>query len=122
MSDRRKLDLLLTAGEFFYAPVFEGGGTMTHAMHSASLASALEASAVDREAIGEVAAVNGEIGSVDGFDDLIETIPRVALMVCSATAAELMEVQSDGTLKLLSRSGAAVETTCPRMQEIGRAS
>src|SRR5437868_14601004 len=25
MSDRRKLDLLLTAGEFFYAPVFEGG-------------------------------------------------------------------------------------------------
>jgi len=89
---------------------------MTHAMHSASLASALEASAVDREAIGEVAAVNGEIGSVDGFDDLIETIPRVALMVCSATAAELMEVQSDGTLKLLSRSGAAVETTCPRMQ------
>ena len=89
---------------------------MTHAMRSASLASALEASAVDREAIGEVAAVNGEIGSVDGFDDLIETIPRVALMVCSATAAELMEVQSDGTLKLLSRSGAGVETTCPRMQ------
>ena len=79
---------------------------MTHAMRSASLASALEASAVDREAIGEVVAVNGEIASVDGFDDLIETIPRVALMVCSATAAELMEVQSDGTLKLLSRSGA----------------
>ena len=89
---------------------------MTHAMRSASLASALEASAVDREAIDEVVAVNGEIASVDGFDDLIETIPRVALMVCSATAAELMEVQSDGTLKLLSRSGAGVETTCPRMQ------
>src|SRR5438132_7263458 len=87
---------------------------MTHAMHSASLASALEA--VDREAIGEAVAVNEEIASVDGFDDLIETIPRVALMVCSATAAELMEVQSDGTLKLLSRSGARVETTCPRMQ------
>jgi len=89
---------------------------MTHAMRSASLASALEASAVDRDAIGEVVAVNGEIASVDGFDDLIETIPRVALMVCSATAAELMEVQSDGTLKLLSRSGGGVETTCPRMQ------
>jgi len=85
-------------------------------MRSASLASALEASAVDRDAIGEVVAVNGEIASVDGFDDLIETIPRVALMVCSATAAELMEVQSDGTLKLLSRSGGGVETTCPRMQ------
>src|SRR6266446_1606784 len=85
-------------------------------MRSESLASALEASAVDREAIGEVVAVNGEIASVDGFDDLIETIPRVALMVCSATAAELMEVQSDGTLKLLSRSGAGVETTFPRMQ------
>src|SRR5256885_1596020 len=63
-----------------------------------------------------VVVVNGEIASVDGFDDLIETIPRVALMVCSATAAELMEVQSDGTLKLLSRSGAGVETTFPRMQ------
>ena len=85
-------------------------------MRAASLASALEASAVDREAIGEVVAVNGEIASVDGFDDLIETIPRLALMVCSATAAELMEVESDGTLKLLSRSGADVETTCPRLE------
>ena len=90
---------------------------MTHAMRSASLAGALAASAVECEAIGEVIAVNGEIASVDGLDDLIETIPRLALMVSSATAAELMEVESDGTLKLLSRSGAGVETTtCSSMQ------
>jgi len=90
---------------------------MTHAMRSASLAGALAASAVECEAIGEVIAVNGEMASLDGLDDLIETIPRLALMVSSATAAELMEVESDGTLKLLSRSGAGVETTtCSRMQ------
>src|SRR6267378_8279436 len=99
------------------SPRSSGGEAMTHAMRSASLASELAASAVDREAIGEVVAVNGEIASVDGLDDLIETIPRLALMVSSATAAELMEVESDGTLKLLSRSGAGVETTtCSRMQ------
>src|SRR5207253_5977119 len=62
--------------ESSFTPRSSRGGTMTHAMHSASLASALEASAVDREAIGDVVAVNGEIASVDGFDDLIETIPR----------------------------------------------
>jgi len=89
---------------------------MTHAMRSASLASALEAGAVNGKAPGGIVAVDGEIASVDSLDELIETIPRLALMVCSATAAELMEVDSGGTLKLLSRSGADVETTCPRMQ------
>jgi len=87
---------------------------MTHAVRSASLAKAPEA--VDRDSIDEMVAVDGEIASVDGLDDLLETIPRLARTVCSATAAELMEVESDGTLKLLSRSGAGVEMTWPRMQ------
>ncbi len=89
---------------------------MTDAMRSASLASALEAAAVGRESCRAMAAVDGEVASVEGLDDLIEAIPRIALMVCSATAAELMEVESDGTRKLLSRSGAGVEAPCPRMQ------
>jgi len=59
---------------------------------------------------------SGEIASVDGRDDLIETIPRLALMLCSATAAELMEVEADGELKLLSRSGEAVDTPRQRIQ------
>ena len=89
---------------------------MTHAVRSASLASAPEATAIDRNAIDEMVAVDGEIASVAGLDDLLETIPRLARTVCSATAAELMEIEADGTLKLLSRSGAGVEMTCPRMQ------
>jgi len=86
---------------------------MPNAMRSASLASA---AAADRDPIEQMAAVDGEIASVDGLDDLIETIPRLALMVCSATAAELVQVEPDGSHKLLSRSGAEVEMTCPRMQ------
>ena len=85
-------------------------------MFSAALTSALEAAAVDRETLDEVVSVNRENASVDSLDDLIETIPRVALTVCSAAAAELMEVEPDGKLKLLSHSGARVDTTCPRMQ------
>ena len=93
-----------------------GGETMTHAMRSASLAGAVGSEVVDRQAIGKLVAVSGEIASVDGFDDLIETIPRLALMLCSATAAELMEVEADGTLKLLSGSGVAVDTPRQRIQ------
>src|SRR5882672_327923 len=89
---------------------------MTHAMRSASLAGAVNSAVVDRQAIGELVAGSGEIASVDGRDDLIETIPRLALMLCSATAAELMEVEADGELKLLSRSGEAVDTPCQRIQ------
>ena len=72
--------------------------------------------AADHQAIGEMGAVNGEIASVDAFDELIEAIPRLARMICSAAAAELMEVESDGALKLLSRSGAGVDTTCSRLE------
>jgi len=89
---------------------------MTHAMRSASLAGAVNSAVVDRQAIGELVAGSGEIASVDGRDDLIETIPRLALMLCSATAAELMEVEADGELKLLSRCGDAVDTPRQRIQ------
>jgi type II secretion system protein G len=86
-------------------------------MRSASLAGAVAAAVVDRQAaVGEFVAGSGEIASLDGPDDLIETIPRLALMLCSATAAELMEVEADGTLKLLSRSGVADETPRQRIQ------
>src|SRR5258705_13152787 len=101
---------------FFRIGLQGGSQSMTHAVRSASLAKAPEAVAVDRDAIDEMVAVDGEIASVDGLDDLLETIPRLARTVCSATAAELMEVEADGTLKLLSRSGAGVEMTWPRMQ------
>ena len=89
---------------------------MTDAMRSASLAGAVKSAVVDRQAIGDLVAVSGKIASVDGVDDLIETIPRLALAFGSATAAELMEVEADGALKLLSRSGATVETPRPRFQ------
>src|SRR6266446_5152531 len=89
---------------------------MTHAMRSASLAGAMKSAVLDRQAIGDLVAGSGEIASGDGRDDLIETIPRLALMLCSAAAAELMEVEADGTLKLLSRSGEAVETPRQRIQ------
>ena len=89
---------------------------MTHAMRSASLAGAMKSAVLDRQAIGDLVVGSGEIASGDGRDDLIETIPRLALMLCSAAAAELMEVEADGTLKLLSRSGEAVETPRQRIQ------
>ena len=88
---------------------------MTHTMRFASLAGAVN-SAIDRQAIGELVAGSAEIAPVDGRDDLIETIPRLALMLCSATAAELMEVEADGELKLLSRCGDAVDTPRQRIQ------
>jgi len=44
-------------------------------MRSASLAGAVNSAVVDRQAIGELVAGSGEIASVDGRDDLIETIP-----------------------------------------------
>src|SRR5882672_12785079 len=112
---RRKSDLLFTPIAVL-SHRSRGGEAMTHAMRSASLAGAVNSAIVDRQAIGELVAGSGEIASVDGRDDLIETIPRLALMLCSATAAELMEVEADGELKLLSRSGEAVDTPCQRIQ------
>jgi len=85
-------------------------------MRFASLAGAVNSAIVDRQAIGELVAGSAEIAPVDGRDDLIETIPRLALMLCSATAAELMEVEADGELKLLSRCGDAVDTPRQRIQ------
>jgi len=75
----------------------------------------MKSAVLDRQAIGDLVVGSGEIASGDGRDDLIETIPRLALMLCSAAAAELMEVEADGTLKLLSRSGEAVETPRQRI-------
>src|SRR6266403_916084 len=102
MADRLKSDLLFTLGVVL-SHRSRGGGIMTHAMRSASLAGAVNSAVVDRQAIGGLVAGSGEIASGDGRDDLIETIPRLALMLCSAAAAELMEVEAGGELKLLSR-------------------
>src|SRR6267142_1892522 len=115
MADRRKADLLFTPRAVL-SHRSRGGGTMTHTMRFASLAGAVNSAILDRQAIGELVAGSGEIAPVDGRDDLIETIPRLALMLCSATAAELMEVDAAGELKLLSRSGDAVDTPRQRIE------
>ncbi len=85
------------------------------------LIAALEHSLVDRERIGQLVAVSQEIASIEGLDELIATIPRLALVFCPANAAELLEVEPDGSLTLLSRSGAALETPRSRIEQAARA-
>jgi transcriptional regulator with PAS, ATPase and Fis domain len=85
------------------------------------LIASLERSLVDRQRIGQLVAVSQEIASIERLDELIVTIPRLALVFCPADAAELLEVEADGSLTLLSRSGAALVTPRSRIEQEARA-
>ena len=70
---------------------------------------ALEHSLADRTRIGQLAAATHEIASIGELPDLIAAIPRLALVVCPGTAAELLRIEPDEPPSVLSRYGEALQ-------------
>ena len=72
---------------------------------------ALEHSLVDRTRVGQLASATHDIASITELPDVIAAIPRLALVVCPATAAELLQVEEDEPPRVLSRHGIALSAT-----------
>ena len=72
---------------------------------------ALEHSLVDRTSVGQLASATHDIASITELPDVIAAIPRLALVVCPATAAELLQVEEDEPPRVLSRHGIALSAT-----------
>ncbi|HEY6854422.1 MAG TPA: hypothetical protein VI139_09240, partial [Gemmatimonadales bacterium] len=58
----------------------------------AHLEAALERGAEDRTSLDRLADASRSIGAIDGPEELVPAIPRLALLVCPATAAALVHV------------------------------
>jgi transcriptional regulator with PAS, ATPase and Fis domain len=84
------------------------------------LISALERAIQDASALAQLTAATHEIAVIDAPNELIEAIPRVALVVGPGAAAALMQVRADGAVETLSRSGAPFETQSWRVAEEAR--
>jgi len=72
---------------------------------------ALQHSLIDRTRVGQLAAATQEIASIAELHDLLAAIPRLALVVCPATAAELLQFERQGGIRVLSRCGVAVQAS-----------
>ena len=71
------------------------------------LSAALEHSITETSRVGELAAATHELASFDDYDELVEALPRLALVVCPGTGAQVVRLRDDGSLETIATSGAA---------------